>query len=79
MKDYTRRCIVKTASSLELYRSYVREMSVIERLRLVRLILDDLMATSQTWLVDESDAWSDEDVEDLTRYTLTYATRSLGE
>jgi len=70
---------VKTASSLELYRSYVREMSVIERLRLVRLILDDLMATSQTWLVDESDAWSDEDVEDLTRYTLTYATRSLGE
>lgn len=70
---------MKTASSLELYRSYVREMSVIERLRLVRLILDDLMATSQTWLVDESDAWSDEDVEDLTRYTLTYATRSLGE
>ncbi len=70
---------MKTTSSQELYQTYVRQMPIIERLRLVKLILDDLMAAPQTWLVDESDAWSEEDVEDLTRYTLTYAMRSLGE
>jgi hypothetical protein len=53
-------------------------MPILERLQLVRLILDDLMATPQTWLVDESDVWSNEDMQDLARYTLAYATQSLG-
>ena len=69
---------VQITNSRELYQTYVQEMPILERLQLVRLILDDLMATSQTWLVDESDVWSDEDIEDLTRYTLAYATQSLG-
>ena len=69
---------VQITNSRELYQVYVQEMPILERLQLVRLILDDLMATSQTWLVDESDVWSDEDIEDLTRYTLAYATQSLG-
>ena len=69
---------VQITNSREFYQTYVQEMPILERLQLVRLILDDLMATSQTWLVDESDVWSDEDIEDLTRYTLAYATQSLG-
>ena len=69
---------VQITNSRELYQTYVQEMPILERLQLVRLILDDLMATSQAWLVDESDVWSDEDIEDLTRYTLAYATQSLG-
>jgi hypothetical protein len=70
--------MVQITDSKELYQSYVQEMPILERLQLVRLILDDLMATSQTWLVDESDAWSDEDIQDLTRYTLAYATQLPG-
>jgi len=70
--------MVRTETSQELYQTYVREMPILERLQLVRLILDDLMATPQTWLVDESDVWSAEDIENLTRYTLAYATQSLG-
>ena len=65
-------------ASQELYQTYIREIPILERLQLVRLILDDLMTTPQTWLVDESDVWSNEDIEDLTRYTLAYATQSLG-
>jgi hypothetical protein len=69
---------MQITDSRELYQIYVQEMPILERLQLVRLILDDWMATPQTWLVDESDVWSDEDIEDLTRYTLAYATQSLG-
>jgi hypothetical protein len=70
--------MMQITDSRELYQIYVQEMPILERLQLVRLILDDLMATPQTWLVDESDVWSDEDIEDLTRYTLAYATQYLG-
>jgi hypothetical protein len=70
--------MVQIKDSRELYQTYVLDMPILERLQLVRLILDDLMATPQAWLVDESDAWSDEDIEDLTRFSLTYAMPSLG-
>jgi hypothetical protein len=69
---------MQITDSRKLYQTYVQEMPIIERLQLVRLILDDLMAAPQSWLVDESDVWSDEDTGDLTRYTLAYATQSLG-
>ncbi len=36
-----------------------------------------MQTADQTWLVDESDVWSDEDLEDLTRYTLAYAAQSF--
>lgn len=69
---------MQVTDSRELYQTYIQKMPILDRLQLVRLILDDLMATPQAWLVDESDVWSDEDIEDLTRYTLAYATQSLG-
>ena len=70
---------MQIADSRELYQTFVQGMPILEKLQLARLILDDLMAAPQTWLVDESDVWSDEDLEDLTRYTLTYAAQSFGE
>ncbi|GAB4531405.1 MAG: hypothetical protein Kow0063_10640 [Anaerolineae bacterium] len=71
--------MVQIKDSRELYQTYVQEMPILERLQLVRLILDDLMAAPQAWLIDESDAWSDEDIKDLTRFSLSYAMPSLGE
>ena len=35
---------MQTETCQELYQTYVREMPILERLQLVRLILDDLMA-----------------------------------
>jgi len=64
---------VQIKDSRELYHIYVQSMPILERLQLVRLILDDLMATPHDWLVNESDAWSDEDIEDLTRFSLSVA------
>jgi len=50
----------------------------IERLRLVKLVMDDLMSDSATWIVDEDDAWSQEDYVDFSRASLAYAAQSLG-
>jgi len=53
---------------------------------LVKLVLDDLMSDPKSWIVDdrivddsivgESDAWSVEDMADLTRASLAYAAQS---
>jgi len=69
---------VQIKDSRELYQIYVQGMPILERLQLVRLILDDLMAAPHNWLVHEGDAWSDADIEDLTRFSLAYAMESLG-
>ncbi len=38
--------------------------------------MDDLMSDPATWIVDESDVWSEEDYADLTRASLAYAAQS---
>jgi hypothetical protein len=68
---------VQIIDSRELYQISVQGMPILERLQLVRLILDDLMAAPHDWLVHESDAWSDEDIEDLAGFSLAYAMQSL--
>ncbi len=68
-----------TGVARQVYETDVKNLPVIERLRLVKLVLDDLMSSSTTWLVDESDTWSEEDYTDLTRMSLVYAVQSLGE
>lgn len=64
---------------MQIYETGVKTLPVIERLRLVKLVLDDLMSRPATWIVDESDAWSEEDYADLARMSLTHAAQSLGE
>ena len=68
-----------TGVARQIYETGVKNLPVIERLRLVKLVLDDLMSSPTTWIVNESDMWSEEDYADLMRMSLTYAARSLGE
>jgi hypothetical protein len=59
----------------ELYTSAVRDMPSEERLRLAALILNDLTQPSQG-LPDYEDDWTEEDMRDLTTYTLRRAEES---
>jgi len=54
----------------DLYRQQIRPLSTRERLQLVRLIMDELADTAPSWMVDEADSWSTEDIEDITRAAL---------
>lgn len=68
-----------TGVAQQIYEKSVKNLPAIERLRLVQLVMDDLMSGPTTWVVDESDVWSEEDYADLTRASLAYADRSSEE
>jgi len=55
----------------EFYDKTVRSLSPKERLRLAALILNDLTGTHEG--VEFSDSWSEEDVQDLTTFTLSHS------
>jgi hypothetical protein len=57
----------------EIYDATVRGLSPEERLRLAALILNDLTQQDVTKLEGFSDSWSEEDMRDLTRYSLQRA------
>lgn len=65
-----------TGVAKQIYETSIKSLPIIERLQLVKLVMDDLMANSTTWVVDESDVWSDEDYADLSRISLAYAVNS---
>jgi hypothetical protein len=48
----------------ELYNREIKSLSAADRLRLARLILDDIPPES---MVDYSEEWNDEDLKDFTR------------
>lgn len=56
----------------EVYVVNVRPLPRAERLRVAALILDELTQTLPP-MVDESDEWSEEDIRDLTAFSLNYA------
>lgn len=64
----------KTAE--ELYEDLVRPLPLKERLRLAALILNEVIPTLSTSKVDDGEAWSNEDIRDLTLTSLWYATQS---
>ena len=49
----------------EIYQSWIRPLPVMERLRLATLILSDLTPVLP---IEEDDAWSDQDLQDLTAF-----------
>lgn len=55
----------------EVYAAAVRPLAPAERLRLAALILDELTQTVSP--VDESETWSEEDLRDLTVFSLRHA------
>jgi hypothetical protein len=65
-----------TGIAQQIYENSVKNLPAIERLRLVKLVMDDLTSGPMTWIVDESDVWTDEDYADLTHASLAYAARS---
>jgi hypothetical protein len=56
----------------ELYNQVVRRLPVKERLQLAALILNGVIPA----FVEESEAWSEEDLRDLTRASLEYAAQA---
>jgi hypothetical protein len=59
----------------QLYDTSVKRLSIVERLQLVKLVLDGLMVNPESWVVQESDEWSTEDLDNLTRASMAYADR----
>lgn len=57
----------------QFYKSYITPLSVIERLELARLIMSDLLSAAPHWIVQEDDAWSEEDLEDISVVSRHYA------
>jgi hypothetical protein len=62
-----------------IYERQIKPLSVADRLQLMRLIMEDLAESAPRWAVEISDAWSHEDLHDLSRASLLYATQSLAD
>jgi hypothetical protein len=56
------------STAKEIYAETVRDLPSSERLKLATLILEDL-AESASSALDYSDAWSDEDLQDLAAFS----------
>ncbi|HEX4794718.1 MAG TPA: hypothetical protein VH370_13040 [Humisphaera sp.] len=57
-------------SARDIYYKTIRPLAPIERLRIATLILDELSASGGKGL-DIGDSWSDEDIADLTGYSMS--------
>ncbi len=62
-----------------LYQNQIRGLSIVERLRLAKLIMDDLADSAPDWVTDESDVWSQQDLYDLSRASARHAGRVVAE
>ena len=60
----------------QIYDDTIRLLPTADRLRLARIILNDLPAEA---LGDYNDDWSEEDIRDATRYSLVRANAVIGE
>jgi hypothetical protein len=63
-------------SAAEVYSQAVKPLPPSERLKLATLILNDIPPRA---VVDYSEEWTEEDMRDLTIYSLRYAAQSFGE
>ena len=61
----------------QLYEKQVKLLPVADRLQLLRLIMDELAESAPRWVVETSDAWSQEDLEDVSRASLLHMARVL--
>jgi hypothetical protein len=60
----------------EVYETYVQSLSITERLRLASMILNDVTPALP---IDEGDAWSDEDMLDLTVFAIQHGLAATDE
>ena len=61
----------------QLYEKQVKFLPVADRLQLLRLIMDELAESAPRWVVETNDAWSQEDLEDVSRAALLHMARVL--
>lgn len=61
-----------STSAEEIYTKVIRKLSPTERLRLANLILNDLVQQNVS-VLDQSDTWTEQDLVDITNFTLQYA------
>ena len=59
----------------DIYSTAVTSLSPAEQLRLASLILNGLSGSSET--VDYSDSWSDEDLQDLTAFSVEHVSKTV--
>ncbi len=64
---------------LELYKTRLKPLPVVERLQLAQLLMSDLVKSAPRWTIDASYEWSDDDLADFTRASFAYAAVSFGE
>ncbi len=62
----------------EIYSQVVCNLSPTERLRLATLILNELVEQNLS-IIDQSDAWTEQDQLDLASFSLEYATSIFSE
>lgn len=60
----------------EIYRAVIERLPIADRLALAQRILKDLELRLR---VDESEAWSEEDIHDIVAYSLRYSEQVCGE
>ncbi|MEH2122810.1 hypothetical protein [Nostoc sp.] len=66
-------------SAQEIYSQVVCNLSPTERLRLATLILNELVEQNLSMIIDQSDAWTEQDQLDLASFSLEYATSIFSE
>ena len=66
------------AKAQEIYTQILGELSPHERLRLATLILNDLVGQPSS-VINQSDAWTEQDQSDLLSFSSQYAVTSLYE
>jgi len=62
-----------------LYQTQIKGLPIVERLRLARLIMDELADSTSDWVADWSDAWSQQDLYDFSRASAKYAGHMIAE
>ncbi len=60
----------------EIYQQSIKPLATAERLRLAKMILNDIPAES---FVDYDDSWSDEDIRDFTKASWQRVEEEVGE
>jgi len=62
----------------EIYTQVIRNLPPTERLRLATIILNDLVQQNLP-VIDQSDTWIEEDIVDITTFSLQYANTIFSE
>lgn len=68
-----------TATAQDIYAESVRTLPPSERLRLAALILDELTHRHNVAHIDYGDAWTEQDRNDMTAFSLQHAASAYSE